>query len=269
MSKKFLDQNGLEYFASKLNDYPTNEILGAVINATQDALDEKIDKTAVASNSSLGLIKLNSNEGISINENNQLTVDGRLGQMTATTGLYAPSKINPTAVGNGSFLVTEASGTSLGEKSLSVTTGFNLSLSSTHVAGSTQYTVSNNYVNRILCTIALEGRACLNESSSDNTVSIVSIKVGSATVSPSSTDSSTNIVITTNSSANPSSTTSSIRIYPKQKGFSNLLFGVAGSKESFGYSVIGGQNVYNGSNASAVFGNTQYNTGNSSLLAGR
>lgn len=43
MPKKFLDQNGLEYFAAKLNDYPTNEILGVVIDAIQDALDEKVD----------------------------------------------------------------------------------------------------------------------------------------------------------------------------------------------------------------------------------
>lgn len=33
ITKKFLDQNGLRYLLSKLDDYPTNELLGTVINA--------------------------------------------------------------------------------------------------------------------------------------------------------------------------------------------------------------------------------------------
>lgn len=39
-SKKFLDANGLTYFASKLDDYPTNEVLGAVINAIDGEIEE-------------------------------------------------------------------------------------------------------------------------------------------------------------------------------------------------------------------------------------
>ena len=40
--KKFLDANGLSYFAEKLNQYPTNEVIAAVIDGVQDALDEKL-----------------------------------------------------------------------------------------------------------------------------------------------------------------------------------------------------------------------------------
>lgn len=38
--KKFLDSTGLIYFAGKLNDYPTNEILGAVINAIDGEIED-------------------------------------------------------------------------------------------------------------------------------------------------------------------------------------------------------------------------------------
>lgn len=45
--KKFLDANGLAYFSSKLNNYPTNDILEAVIEGIQDALSEKLDADQV------------------------------------------------------------------------------------------------------------------------------------------------------------------------------------------------------------------------------
>ena len=45
-SKKFLDAQGLTYFAQKLNDYPDNTVLAAVIDGIQDALDDKVDTSA-------------------------------------------------------------------------------------------------------------------------------------------------------------------------------------------------------------------------------
>ena len=41
--KKFLDQAGLEYLASKFNDFPDNEILGVVINAIDAAKQDRIE----------------------------------------------------------------------------------------------------------------------------------------------------------------------------------------------------------------------------------
>lgn len=41
-TKKFLDAAGLAYFAGKLNNYPTNDVIAAVIDGVQDALDEKL-----------------------------------------------------------------------------------------------------------------------------------------------------------------------------------------------------------------------------------
>lgn len=40
-TKKYLDEIGLAYVLGKLDDYPNNEILAALINAVQDGLDEK------------------------------------------------------------------------------------------------------------------------------------------------------------------------------------------------------------------------------------
>ncbi len=42
-AKKFMDAAGLTYLAQKLNNYPTNDVIAAVIDGVQDALDEKVD----------------------------------------------------------------------------------------------------------------------------------------------------------------------------------------------------------------------------------
>ena len=41
--KKYLDDYGLAYFAQKLDEYPDNEVLATVVNAIQEALEEKND----------------------------------------------------------------------------------------------------------------------------------------------------------------------------------------------------------------------------------
>jgi len=62
--KKYLDANGLAYFAQKLNEYPTNDVIAAVVDGVQDALDEKMDTTVrgsangVASLDSNGLVPI-------------------------------------------------------------------------------------------------------------------------------------------------------------------------------------------------------------------
>lgn len=58
MQKKFLDINGVEYFARLLNNYPDNELLSTVITAIQNALDEKAS-TALATTTSSGLMSAN------------------------------------------------------------------------------------------------------------------------------------------------------------------------------------------------------------------
>ncbi len=57
-SKKFLDAAGLSYFAQILDNYPNNEILGTVIDAIGEALEEKADNTLVTSQND-GLMSAN------------------------------------------------------------------------------------------------------------------------------------------------------------------------------------------------------------------
>lgn len=45
--KKYLDYNGLTYLAQKLNNYPTNDVIEAVIDGIQDELDEKVNLSSV------------------------------------------------------------------------------------------------------------------------------------------------------------------------------------------------------------------------------
>ena len=47
--KKYLDEVGLAYVLGKLDDYPDNEILAALVDAVQDGLDEKVNKNTATS----------------------------------------------------------------------------------------------------------------------------------------------------------------------------------------------------------------------------
>jgi len=214
-----------------------------------------------ATDSTFGTIKTDSENGVSLDSNGILKVLGRLGQ-TPQGGLYFPLTSTHDMVGEGSFIVTEGSSMTIGNKSLSVVTGMNITLSPSASAGSTTYKCTRtDFLEKLLSYDANSYIAvALNESKSKEAVVASNVVV----------DSSANtITITVPTSVNPSSTASSIRVYPVLNGFSNLTFGIAGTGDNYGYSIVGGQGVYNKSNASAVFGNTQINTGNSSLLAGR
>ena len=108
MSDKFLNLSGLSYFWDKIKTYVSGEL------------------PVQATDTTLGTVKLNPSESVTLNADGQLDVGGRLGQMQTGTGIYNPKSISPQAVGDGSFLLTEGSGTSLGSKSLAVSTGTNV-----------------------------------------------------------------------------------------------------------------------------------------------
>jgi len=257
---------------SALTDYAKKtEIPTKTSELTNDSGFITEDDLTKATDEQLGTIKTNTAKGIKLNNDGQLEIAGILGA-TNDGGLFSPSSVTPKNVLAGSLLVTEASGTQLGKKSLSVTTGMTTTLLGSHPAGSTSYRVTNNYANRIMLAAFVGGRACLNENSAkDGTVAITSITIDGSEYTPGSESTSTSpIIIALESSINPNASTASIRLYPSQAGFSNLLFGIAGvPNNSSGYSLVGGQPALNRSNASAVIGNKLYNTGNSSLLSGR
>ena len=270
---RIADGTVYEYIASPSNVWSTKTSSYYTKTETDALLNDKVNLTDAATDSKYGLVKLNSNESITLNSSGQLDVGGRLGQMNNSTGVYSPKSINPSFIGNGSFLLTEASGTTLGNKSLAVSTGSALSLKTTAAAGATQYRVSNTYENRIICAGIVGGILALNESSAaTKTVQVTGVKINGADFTPdsSSTSSTNDIVITTNGTVNPSSSTSSVRPYSKEDGFSNLFVGQQVGSGNTGASVIVGQKVFSASgNACALVGASIYNSGNGNAVFGR
>ena len=225
-----------------------------------------------ATSDDYGVVKLNPSESVTVNSEGQLNIGGRLGQMSNSTGIYSPKTINPAAVGNGSFLLTECSGLKLGNKSLAVVTGTGLSLKTAAAAGSTTYTVNNTYENRIICAGIVGGVLALNETTAaQNYVNITSVTIGGYAPSVSNYWTATgDITIKTDASINPTSSTSSVRPYATgESGFSNLFVGqLSGGKG--GASIVVGQKVFSYSgNACAIVGASMYNTGNGNALFGR
>lgn len=85
MAKKFLDANGLTYFAQLLNNYPNNEILATVINAIGEELDKKANIEDIPSGGSVTITDtLNSGTLIA-------AING--------TNIYAPTYSNVDEVG--------------------------------------------------------------------------------------------------------------------------------------------------------------------------
>ena len=74
-NKKYLDEVGLAYVLSKLEDYPDNEILATLIDAMQDALDEKAS-TDLATTTSDGLMSALDKQTLdNLNPNVAITMD--------------------------------------------------------------------------------------------------------------------------------------------------------------------------------------------------
>lgn len=232
----------------------------------------------VATETISGTVKLNPSENVSLNANGQLDIGGRLGQMAGSTGIYAPKSIQPKAVGDGSLLLTEASGTSVGPKSLAVTTGTNYTVRSAS-AGATEYRMQNTYENRIKASALRTAGGVLALSEADaklgNFANVISVKINGADFTPDSSENKTSqeydIVIKVDKSVNPSSATTTVRAYPADLNFSTVSAGQGvGSNNGNGASVIVGQAVcsYSG-NANNIVGASIYNQGNGNTIVGR
>lgn len=264
MADTFLNYTGVQRLWQKIKTYVDN------------ALGLKLDADTYATDSTYGIVKTNSADSITLNADGQLDIAGRLGQFPGTTGVFNPKTIIPNAVNDGSMLLTEASGTYLGSKSLAVSTGSGLTCRSA-AAGSTVYRVTNTYVNRLACSVLLvaDAVAALNEddAKAGNFAHVLSVERGGAAYTPDSTANSTaqadDIVITLDKSINPNAATTSLRVYPAEKSFSNLYIGQAVGGNG-GASVVVGQRVMNYSgNACALIGADIYNQGNGNSIFGR
>lgn len=237
--------------------------------------DGKVDKTKEATETELGLVKLNPDESVTLNSSGQLDVGGRLGQFSGTTGIYHSKDRAPRNVADFSFLITDAMGMDLSApRSFALVTGANLTLNKSHAAGSTTYTVANNYANRIICSIlANGGYASQNEaySKENRIVKVTSVTIGGKSFTPdSSPDSGTPITITTQESANPTAAVSQIRIFGGvTAGYCSEYIGqcVGGAA---GVSLVIGQRVIcKSGNVNIIIAADVYNNGNGNAIFGR
>lgn len=260
--------------------YISLDRLHVIVDWIEGLLNGKADKTelpAQATDSSLGTIKLNPSESITLNANGQLQVGGRLGQFPTTTGIYAPNNRAPRNVGNYSFLITDAMGVDLNaNRSMAVVSGLGLTCRSA-AAGSTEYRIQNNYANRIQAILCAGGYAARDEATSttQRIVQVVSVTInGSSFVPDSSANPSgtaSDIVIKTAETLNPDSAITSIRLFGRMGSYATLHAGNGVASESGGRNLLlgGGVTKASSANDNCLVGNGIYSNGNGNACFGR
>lgn len=265
MADNYANLSALQRFWAKAKDY---------IDA---ALGLKLDADAYATDSEYGIVKTNSAQSVTLNANGQLVVGGRLGQFPGTTGIYASNDRDPRAVGDSSFLITDALGMSLDtSRAFALVSGLGVTCRSA-AAGSTQYRVANNYANRLNCKICEGGFASVNEATSkvQRIVPVVSVTIGGNPYTP---DSSANpsgtandIIITTEETLNPDAATTSIRLFGKMTSYSTAHIGNGIASWGGGRNMfLGGGIAKDGSgNDNCVVANGAYVNGNGNGVFGR
>lgn len=248
---------------------------GAQTKSANIATDVYVDnKTSQATSDSLGTVKLNPNKSITLNANGQLEVGGRLGQFPTSTGIYAPNDRAPREVGDYSFLVTDALGMSIGDRALAVVSGYGISCRSAS-AGTTEYRVTNNYNNRIICKLAEGGFASRDEATSkvEQIVQVVSVTINGSSFTPDSSanDSTNDIVIKTAETLNPDSAITSIRLFGKMGSYATIHTGNGIKSESGGRNLLlgGGVTKTGSSNDNCLVGNGIFSSGNGVAAFGR
>lgn len=274
---------GTANFMDLVSNPTANDIL--VTDANGQAIDSGVqignvamqsDIPDVATDSVYGVVKLNTSESVSLNSDGQLDIGGRLGQFQGTTGIYHSKDREPRAVGDFSFLITDAKGVNLNApRTFALLTGVNISLSKSHPAGSTTYTVTNNYANRIACAVLSNGGyLSLNESyaKENQIVPVTSVTIGGQPYVPNSSanDNTKPITITVSSSANPTSAVTQLRAFGGVTGgYCSEYIGQAVGGAS-GASLIIGQRVTSPSgNVNCIISADTYNTGNGNAIFGR
>ena len=263
MADTFLNLTGVQRLWTKIKAY------------VDAALGLKLDADAYATDSAYGIVKTNSAESVTLNASGQLDVGGRLGAFSGTTGIFHPKDREPRQVSDFSFLVTDAKGMNVAaSRDLALATGVNLTLTKSHAAGSTTYTVSNTYANRIACAVLANGGyvAQSEDWSKDNQiVAVTSVTIDGAAYVPDSSanDSAKPITITVATSANPTAAVRALRVFGGiTGGYCSEYIGqcVGGSG---GASLVIGQRVYSKSNVNAIVAADVYNSGNGNALFGR
>lgn len=242
----------------------------------------------VATDAVSGTVKTDSNSGITLDEDGQLVVGGRLGQ-TAEGGLYSPVTMSPTLVDMNALLLSGMSGLSVANGALALLRGAGVNLTGSHAAGSTEYHVPNTYLNRLgLAGLQYAGSVCIiNEAAeqSGDYSNIVSCTINGAAFTPNSAadDTDNDIVITVDKTCNPDSAVTQIRCYlPATKsssfysgqmvggfsGLANLVMGQRAFSNSGNVVIMVAADSYNNGNGNGIFGRYHNSVRNRWLMAG-
>ena len=225
------------------------------------------DLPGLATDSTLGLVKLNPNESVNVNANGQLTVGGRLGQYP-NGGVYYPTNIEPSNVGASSFLMTDgAKGLYLGSRQFAIMAGANLTCKSA-AAGSTQYRLSNTQINRFACNAGKNGRLAIDQTDAaiNGTAEITDISFANGNPISSyfgPTESDNDIIITVDRTVNPSVATTKLRIYGKSSSNDVIAVG-QGVGATHGKAIVLGQSCFGGGNQIIALGNNVHVVANNS-----
>ena len=263
MSDKFLNLSGLSRFKDKL------------MMAINGLLAGKVNTTDIATDSAAGVVKTNTAKNISLNSDGQLEVGGRIGQFPTTTGLYAPDDREPRFVSDHCLLVTDVKGINMSNsRAFAVVSGYGITCKSA-AAGTTEYHVTNNYANRIMCSILVNGYAARDEATSkvETVIPVVSVTIDGQPFEPDSSanNSKKDIIITTETTLNPDSATTTIRAVGLMAAYSSAHIGNGISSQGGGRNLLlGGAITKTGSsNDNCVVGQGHYVSGNGNAVFGR
>ena len=216
----------------------------------------------------------NPSQSIGFDTDGHLTVGGRLGQ-TAEGGLYSPVTMSPTLVDANALLLSGMSGLSVANGALALLRGAGITVKSA-APGTTEYHVSNTYTNRLACCgLQAPGSVCIINEAAEPTgdySNILSCKINGASFVPNSlgTDTTNDIIITVDKSANPDSTITQIRCYtPATKSSSFYAGQMVGARSGLANVVVGQQCFSDSGNVVAMIAAQSYNTGNGNAIFGR
>ena len=266
---------GTGNYMDKVSNPTANDILVTDANGqaidSNVSIDDVVQFTDLATDSTFGLVKINTPLSIYLDENGNLVVGGRLGQFP-NGGVYYPTTIAPTNVGASTFMMTDgAKNLSLAGRNFGIMAGANVTCKSTP-AGSTEYRVSNTQGNRFALFAAKGGRAAIDQTDAANngTALITSIKFAngndiSAYFGPAENDN--DIIVTLERTINPSAATTKLRVYGTSTASDVIVVG-QGCGATGGKAISLGQSCFAGGNQNIAFGNSSIVTANNSVSFG-
>ena len=269
---------GTGNYMDKVTNPTADDIL--VTDASGQAVDSGVsindvamrsDLAEQATETTLGLIKLNAAESVEVNANGQLTVGGRLGQFP-NGGVFYPTTIEPANVGPSTFMMTDgAKYLSLGARTFGIMAGINLTCKSAS-AGATQYRLSNNQSNRFACYACRGGRIALDQADATANGTALMTDISFANGNPISayfgpTESSNDIIITVDRTVNPSAKVTKLRMYGTSTSTDVIIVG-QGNGASGGKVISLGQACFAGGNQCIAFGNSSLSLANNSVALG-